>query len=180
MMQGRTAFGLALGAMALLQSMGCGGLYGGGGGGGDKADVMGNISAVNPDLTDRDLVVFVYRVKDDPADCRTPELPEDENNYEQKEVLEDGARTFELDKVKTGRLVIAFLLDEEGRDADGRIDPGDPVAVLNDPDCILDDVPNKYVVEALDVRINFGLDDVVGMPEPGRAEAGTLEEFPKD
>lgn len=177
MNKGRTAVGLALGALALAQSMGCG-IYGGGGGGSDKADVMGNISASTPVIAGRDIVVFVYRVKDDPADCRVPVLPD--QDYEAKQTLEDGANTFELNKVKTGRLVIAFLLDNEGKDADGRIDPGDPVAVLNDPDCILDDVPNKYVVEALDVRINFGLEDVVGMPEPGRADAGTLEEMPQD
>ena len=162
----------------LLHGAGCGGIYGGGGGG-SKADVMGNILASTPAIAGRNVVVFVFRQKDEPADCEIPVLPEDGTPYESIE-LKDGETAFELNNVKTGRLVIALLLDEEGKDADGRIDPGDPVAVLNDPDCILDDVPDDYIAEALDVRINFGLDDVLGMPEPGRAEAGTLEEFPKD
>jgi hypothetical protein len=169
--------GIALGALALVQTTGCGGIYGGGGGG-PKATVMGNVIAVHPGRFGRDLVVFVYRLKEQVPDCTTPELPDDNSPY-WSETLKDGATTFDLNKVKAGRYVIAILLDNEGKDADGRIDPGDPVAVLNDPACLLDDVPNKYIVEAVDVRVNFGLDDEDGFPEPGRAEADLLKEFPK-
>ena len=139
---------------------------------------MGNIDATTPLIAGRNVVVFVYRVKDEPADCTTPVLPDDGTPYESEE-LKDGETTFDLSNVKTGRLVIAFLLDNEGKDADGRIDPGDPVAVLNDPDCVLDDVPNKYIVEATDIRVNFDLTNHLGFPEPGRAEADSLTEFPK-
>lgn len=166
-----------LGMAVLAAATGCGGLYGGGGGGGN-VEVIGEIEAIFPDDTDREIVVFVYRVKDEPADCTEPELPD--NKAEKDQTLDLGETEFDLNKIRKGRLVIAFLLDNPGKDADGRIDPGDPVAVLNDPDCVLDDVPPKYVVEAHDVRINFSLDDdVIGFPESGRAEAGDLSEGPR-
>lgn len=168
----------ALGAAMLLGAAGCGGIYGGGGGGA-KAEVMGNILQSTPVIAGRNIVVFVYRQKDEPVDCEVPLLPEDGTPYESQE-LEDGETTFDLNNVKTGRLVVVFLLDNEGKDADGRIDPGDPVAVLNDPSCVLDDVPNKYIVEATDVRINFGLTNLPGYPAPGRATADSLTEAPKD
>lgn len=176
MKQRSATIGLLLGAMVLAHATGCGGIYGGGGGGA-KAEVMGSIDGVTPD-TGRDIVVFVYRVKDAPADCTSPVLPEDGTPYESEE-LSDGATTFDLRNIKTGRFVVVFLLDNEGKDADGRIDPGDPIAVLDDPECVLDDVPKNYVVEINDVRANFGLGDVLGYPEPGRAEAGELKEYPE-
>lgn len=177
MKQLRTKTGMALGAAMLLHAMGCGSLYGGGGGG-ETAEVMGNILATNPSIAGRNIVVFVFRVKDQPADCHVPVLPDDNTAYESEE-LQDGETTFDLTHVKTGRLVIAFLLDNEGKDADGRIDPGDPIAVLDDPSCVLDDVPNKYVVEATDILVNFDLTSAQGFPGPGRAEADSLTEFPE-
>jgi hypothetical protein len=173
----KTSILLLLSAAAALA--GCGGLFGGGGGGGDTAEVMGNILDTTPEIGGRNVVVFAYRVKDVPADCTTPVLPRT-NDTNSNEELKDGNSTFDMTKVKTGRLVLVFLLDNPGKDADGKIDPGDPVAVLDDPECVLDDVPNKYVIEATDIKINFGLTDVLGFPAPGRAEAGNLKEFPKN
>lgn len=179
MRSSRIAFGVFLGATAIIGA-GCGWYGGGGGGGGSKVRVMGNIDAVLPGDTGRDIVVFVFRVSDEHDDCTEPLLPESDTSKE-RQTLEDGATEFNLKAPGRGRLVVAFLLDEEGNDSDGRIDPGDPVAVLNDPDCVLDDVPNKYDVEATDVRINFTIDeDAIGFPEPGRAEAGLLSEGPRD
>jgi len=171
----RIAFGCFLAVTASLTTS-CG-IYGGGGGGGN-VEVTGNISAVTPGDTGRDIVVFVYRVNDEPADCTEPELPDQKS--ERDVTVPDGESDFDLNKIKHGRLVVAFLLDNEGKDADGRIDPGDPVAVLDDPDCVLDDVPNKYVVSATGVRINFSLENEPGFPSPGRAVAADLPEGPRD
>ena len=158
----------------LLVAPSCGSL---GGSAGPTADVRGNIEAVEPD-TDRDIVVFVYHVNEELPDCSEPELPENDDGW-QSQTLSDGETEFEIRNNQAGRFIIAFLLDDPGNDADGRIDPGDPVAVLDDPDCILDDVPNKYIVQADDIRINFTDDDEPGFPDPGRAEADDLSEAPE-
>lgn len=160
----------ALGAAA------CGGIYGGGGGGGGSIEVRGNIDAVLPDGTGRNIVVFFYREGDEQVDCTQPVLP-DVDTRNNHDTMEEGDTEFHVEKIGNGRIVVVFLLDRDGDDADGRIDPGDPVAVLNDPGCVLDQVPNKYIVEIHNVRINFGLDDdAVGFPEPGRAEAQEITE----
>ncbi|MFN2425864.1 MAG: hypothetical protein ABR587_05405 [Candidatus Binatia bacterium] len=162
-------------AAALFGLTNCG-IYGGdGGGGGPTANVGGDIAAVLPDDTGRDIIVFVYQLGDvENEDCEEPELPDDSTRYK-FEILEAGETTFTVPNSRIGRLVVAFLLDGEGRDADGRIDPGDPVAVLNDPGCVLDDVPENYVVDIADTRINFSDDDQVGFPDPGRADADISE-----
>lgn len=165
---------LAVVSLALLS--GCG-IYGNDGGG-PTADVNGNIDDVRPADTGRDIVVFVYRSKGDAADCSNPVLPDQSGSF-QSEQLEDGETDFRIRNSQAGRLTVVFLLDEAGREADGRIDPGDPIAVLNDPDCILDDVPNKYIVTAEDVRINFTDSNANGFPAPGRAEAARLSEAPE-
>jgi len=166
-------------AIALFGLVDCG-IYGGGGGGGgggkSTADVEGNIEAVLPGDTGRDIVVIVYRLdKGEVNDCHVPDLPDDNDSSSKDTVVEDGETNFRVSNSKSGRLVVAFLLDGEGRDADGRIDPGDPVALLNDPDCVLDDVPEDYLVNIANARINFSIDDQIGFPAPGRAEADVTE-----
>jgi hypothetical protein len=168
---------IATSVAAMLASTSCG-IYGGGGGG-PTMDVRGNIADVLPDDTDRDIVVFVFTNEDPQLDCENPELPSNEDSQFQSRTLRPGETEFEVRNAKAGSITIAFLLDEEGNDADGRIDPGDPVAVLNDPDCVLDDVPNKYIVTAEDVDINFSLASPNGFPAPGRAEAADLDEAPE-
>lgn len=165
-----------LGVVSLALVSGCG-LYDFGGGG-PTAEVNGNIDDVRPADTGRDIVVFVYRSKGDADDCSNPVLPDQSGSY-QSEELQDGVTDFRIKNSQAGRLTIVFLLDEAGRDADGRIDPGDPIAVLNDPDCILDDVPNRYIVTAEDVRINFTDSNANGFPASGRAEAADLFEGPE-
>jgi hypothetical protein len=161
---------------AMLASANCG-IYGGGGGG-PTADVRGNVADVLPAGTGRDIVVFVYTSKDEQVDCENPELPV-EDTQTQVRVLQDGETQFEVRNAKAGHLTVVFLLDEPGNDADGKIDPGDPIAILNDPDCVMDDVPNKYIVFAEDVDINFGLTEPANFPAPGRAEAADLYEEPE-
>jgi len=166
-----------VGALALLGLTNCGIYGGGGGGGGPTANIAGEIVAVEPEDTDRDIVVFVYQLGDTTnPDCEVPLLPDDSTRYKYA-IVQPGDTVFQVPNSRIGRLVVAFLLDGEGRDADGKIDPGDPVAVLNDPNCVLDDVPENYIVNIDNARINFTLDDHVGMPEPGRAEA-TISESP--
>jgi len=176
MRQLRNGLPWIVGACALFGLANCG-IYGGGGGG-PTADVDGNIDDIRPFNTGRDIVVFVYTIKDEPADCTEPELP-NTNTQNQIRILSAGETVFEVKNNKAGRMVVAFLLDNAGNDADSRIDPGDPVAVLNDPNCVLEDVPNKYIVTVEDVRINFTAGNVNGFPAPGRAEADSLSEAPE-
>jgi hypothetical protein len=161
---------------AMLATANCG-IYGGGGGG-PTVDVRGNVADVLPAGTNRDIVVFVDTSNDPQVDCENPELPV-EDTQTQVRVLQDGETEFEVRNAKAGHLTVVFLLDEEGNDADGKIDEGDPIAILNDPDCVMDDVPNKYIVFAEDVDINFGLTEPANFPEPGRAEAADLYEQPE-
>lgn len=172
----RTVLALA----CLLAAAGCGGVYGDSSGG-STADVRGNIAAMFPARGDRDIVVFVYRLKNPVDDCEEPGFPT-EDDGSQSVVLRgnQGETEFEVRNVPAeGRLVVVFLLDGEAGDADGRIDPGDPIAVLNDPGCVLDEVPNKYIVQADDVEINFSIEDQIGFPDAGRAEADSLTEAPE-
>lgn len=163
-----------IGIAGLFGLSNCGNTYSGDPG--PTADVRGNIEATNPDAGDRDIVVFVYWIRESLEDCSDPQLPENTNNAFQSRILKDGETVFEVRNSQAGSLVVAFLLDE---DRDRRIDDGDAVAVLEDPDCVLDDVPNKYIVQVDDVRINFSDDDEPGFPAPGRAEADSLTEAPE-
>jgi hypothetical protein len=169
----------AVASAAMLGGTGCGGIYGGGGGG-PTIDVRGNIADVLPAGTDRDIVVFVYtNDNDDPQpDCENPVLPEEGTQFQWR-TIEPGTTEFDVRNAKAGSITVVFLLDEEGKDADQRIDAGDPIAILNDPDCVMDDVPNKYIVYAEDVDINFGLTTPSNFPAPGRAEADDLSEAPE-
>lgn len=167
---------VAAGAAAMLAGTGCGGgsIYGGGGGG-PTMDVRGNIADVLPSGTDRKIVVFVFTTKDEQPDCEHPVLMEDRSQFQSRS-LDPGETEFEVRNAKAGHISVVFLLDEAGKDADARIDPGDPIAVLDDPDCVMDDVPNKYILFAEDVKLNFTLAPEVGFPAPGRAEAADLFE----
>lgn len=163
-------------ALALFGLTNCG-IYGGGGGGGGgpTANIAGDIAGVEPEDSNRDIVVFVYQLGNtENPDCEVPLLP-DENTPYKYAIVQPGDTIFQVPNSKIGRLVVAFLLDGEGNDADGKIDPGDPVAVLNDPNCVLDDVPENYIVTIDSARINFTLQNHLGFPAPGRAEADVSE-----
>ncbi len=166
------------GSAAMLAGTGCGGGIYGGGGGGPTIDVRGNIVDVLPADSGRDIVVFVYTLNNELLDCEHPELP-DGGSQTQSRILDPGETEFEVRNAKAGHIMVVFLLDEPGKDADARIDPGDPIAILNDPDCVMDDVPNKYIVFADDVELNFGLTQPPGAPAPGRAEAADISEEPE-
>lgn len=166
----------ALAALFSMTTAGCG-IYGdGGGGGGPTANIAGDILAVLPEDSEREIVVFAYQLGNtENEDCTQPELP-DFNTPFKFDILDPGETEFQVPNSKIGRLVIVFLLDNPGRDADQQIDPGDPVAVLDDPECVLDDVPRNYIVFIENTRINFTGGDQVGYPAPGRADAEIFEE----
>jgi len=165
-----------VGVIALFGLADCG-IYGGGGGGGGKsyANIEGNIEAVAPADSGRSIVVFIYELGlTESEDCEEPDLPDDFIPY-QSIILPAGETSFFLSGTGFGRLVVVFLLDGEDGEADGIINPGDPIAVLNDPDCVLDDVPANYVVNIADARLNFTLTHPDGFPASGRAEADVSE-----
>jgi hypothetical protein len=153
-------------------SAGCGSLLPWSGGGGSSATVAGNLDVFVP-LSDHDVVAFVFTVKDPETDCKVPVLP-DSGDPDQSVVIPNGETAFELDGVKTGRLVVVFLLDNAGDAADGQIDDGDPIAILDDPNCELTDVAGKTTVNLTNVRMNFTDAAAVGFPAPGRAVAADI------
>lgn len=169
-----------LAGLLAFGAAGCGDLlpWGGGGGGGGSIVVRGNIDGVLP-VSDRDIVVFVYTTDEPVDDCEKPEIPTDKPSS-RSTVLQDGEVLFEVKSVKEGRLVVAFLLDNEGKDADGRIDEGDPVAVLDDPDCILEEVGKNFTIEMDDVQVNFTDAPAVDFADPGRALAADLDQIDED
>lgn len=160
-----------LAALLAVATAGCGSLLFGDDGGGGSIVVRGNLAGVLP-ATDRDIVVFVFTTKEDAVDCEKPDIP-DGKSSNRRVVLEAGETAFEVKKVGHGRLVVVFLLDEAGNDADGRIDEGDPVAVLDDPECLLEEVDKHFTIEVDDVMVNF-TDAPSGDVGAGRAVADDL------
>lgn len=97
-------------------------------------------------------------------------------------VLSPDQKDFTVSNVKSGKLRVVFLLDNAGNDADGQIDPGDPIAVLDDVDCKLDDVNGKNTITLTDVDLNFDSEpvevcekNVEDPPAAGRARAFTIK-----
>jgi hypothetical protein len=174
----------------------------------DKATVTvtGNIDDVLP-LTARDIVVFVVNVDneegsnvcvggpDDGDSCETdedcagdgdcasalcpcPAFPDVITSGKTK-VLENGETEFTVSDIENGAIKVVFLLDNPGDDADGTIDEGDPIAVLDDEDCEIDDVDGELTVTLSDVDIFFSESRVVECltndpPLPGRARADLI------
>jgi len=167
----------------------CGGddfTFGGGDGNSPtKVTVTGNIRNQNP-VTSRDVVVFAYNVDNVTADtdkcpCPTNPCPSSAvcpDVTGKTTVLADGATDFTLSGIEPGALRVVFLLDKAGSDADGEINAGDPVAVLDDTDCQLTDVGGKLTVTLKDVDIDFAAvpDDCStgSPPAAGRARADQI------
>jgi hypothetical protein len=189
----RTALSV-LAAAALLSSALAAPISGCGGGdisfGGDddddnakKVTFKGNLDSVTP-VTSRDIVVFVYSIDDDDNVDRCPcppALTTDElETFEGKTaVLSSGETEFSIPGLSNGEFQVVFLLDKAGDEADGTIDPGDEIAILDDDDCQLDDIPGDVTVTLNDVDIQFDSapeeDCTVGNPPAdGRARADTI------
>lgn len=170
--------------------------FGGGGHHSGSVNVAGNIDQMLP-LTTRDVVVFVFSGQDSDGNCGSastttstlvdtsctcPAAPVQPDCTPGKAVmLAAGEKTFQIDGVDSGKIRVVFLLDNSGNDADGQIDPGDPIAVLDDIDCELDDVSEKMTVTLTDVDIQFDAapvseckDGVNDPPAAGRARAFSI------
>jgi len=139
-------------------------------GGGDdnlkaKVTFKGNLDSVSP-VTSRDIVVFVYNIdKDDESDrCPCPQNPSNSTNGKAA-VLASGETDFTISGLTPGRFGVVLLLDNAGNLADGEINPGDDIAILDDVDCQLDDVEGNLTVTLKDVDVSFS-DAPVDNPNP--------------
>jgi hypothetical protein len=70
-------------------------------------------------------------------------------------VITPDASVFSISDVASGDITVLFLLDNQGNDADRRIDAGDPVAILSDPDGDLENVRSKLTLQLSKVDIDF-------------------------
>lgn len=152
-------------------------------GGGDDDDnatvtVKGNIDDVSP-VTTRDIVVFVYTVdKDDGEQCPSPAFPCDTSRG-RAAVIDATETEFSLGGLDRGAVRVVFLLDDAGDAADGQIDPGDLIAILDDDDCELDDIDGNFTVTLEDVDIDFAATAIAecegdNRPAGGRARADQI------
>lgn len=148
-------------AAGLVALLGCGeGTVTFGSGDDDDDDtatvtVEGNIDDVTP-VTGRNIVVFAYNIPSaedvDRCPCPAQANPDDPGKAA---VLESGETEFTLTGLDSGPLGVVFLLDNSGDAADGEINPGDPIAVLDDVDCEIEDVEGNVTVTLDDVDIQF-------------------------
>lgn len=140
---------------------------------------QGNIDDVSP-VTSRDIVVFVYSIDDDSDRCPCPPDPSASLNGKAA-VLASGETDFTVSGLRSGAFGVVFLLDNAGNNADGEINPGDPIAVLDDIDCELDDIAGNRTVTLEDVDIVFSsaasgdcTGDSGNRPVAGRARADRI------
>jgi hypothetical protein len=148
-----------------------------------KVTFKGNLDQITP-VTSRDIVVFVYSIDDDDDVDRCPCPPElTANELDTLEgrtaVLSSGETEFSIPDLVNGQFQVVFLLDKAGDQADGTIDPGDEIAILDDDDCQLNDVPGDVTVTLNDIDLRFDPapdeDCTVGNPPAdGRARADTI------
>ena len=115
----------------------------------DTVRVEGNVRDLNPQVAGADVVVFVFTglVDDGTFDQfekqRSVAVASDANPIE-----------FAVTQVKSGDLTVVFLQDQVS-EPDGHIDPGDPIATLDDPDGILSGVRKGETIDVTDVDIDF-------------------------
>jgi hypothetical protein len=112
------------------------------------------------------------------ASCPCPSFPSLQSEGKAA-VLESGELEFTVSGIENGAVKIVFLLDNPGDDADGEIDDGDPIAVLDDEDCELDDIEGGLTVTLADIDIDFGTNRFVDCengdpPADGRARADLI------
>lgn len=140
------------------------GARGGGGRSGTRpvedTTVTGNIFNARPSSF-RPLVVFVF------VDLRDPGTFQDFRDAEVAVVEDD--RTFHVPHLAAGSLTVVFLLDQAGANQDGTIDPGDPIAIFQDPGGRLHNLSAGSEVVLADVDVAFNLD----APEGGIATVGS-------
>jgi len=154
---------------------------------GKKVAIKGNIRDVSP-VTSRDIVVFAFRLDDSDTTDRCPCPPDPSGSTVGKAVvLASGSTTFSLSSLDAGNIGVVFLLDNPGNAADGTIDPGDPIAILDDLSCRLEDMKGDVTATLTDVDLSFNSApvsndplspdsdcDISDPPASGRARARTL------
>lgn len=172
-----------------IASCGSGTVTIGGGGNGNtkKVTIKGNIRDVSP-VTSRDIIVYAYRLPDDDTTDRCPCPPNPSLSTDGKaQLLTSGTTAFSLTGIEAGNIGIVFLLDNAGTNADGTIDPGDPIAILDDLNCRLQDMKVNTTATLTDVDILFDTApvsndpdnpdedcDIGDPPAVGRARARTI------
>ncbi|MBI3303342.1 MAG: hypothetical protein HYZ72_14860 [Deltaproteobacteria bacterium] len=114
----------------------------------EDTTVRGNIFNLRP-ATSRPIVVFVF------VDLRDPGSFQDFRDAEVATIRED--RTFTVPHLAAGDLTVVFLLDQAGVNQDGTIDPGDPIAVFQDPGGRLQNLSAAAEVTLEDVDVAFNL-----------------------
>jgi hypothetical protein len=122
----------------------------------EDTTVSGNIFNLRPP-TFRPILVFVF------VDLRDPGIFQDFSDAEVAIVEED--RTFHVTHLAAGSLTVVFLLDQAGANQDGTINPGDPIAIFQDPDGQLKNLSATSEVVLTDIDISFNLE----APESGVA-----------
>jgi hypothetical protein len=110
--------------------------------------VQGNIFNLRP-ATSRPIVVFVF------VNLRDPGTFQDFDDAEVATVTAD--RIFTVSHLAAGDLAVVFLLDQAGVNQDGTIDPGDPVAIFQDPAGRLHNLSAAAEVTLEDVDVTFNL-----------------------
>ena len=145
------------------QSLQVGAQSGGGRSGSRRIEdiiVQGNVFNLRP-ATFRPLAVFVF------VDLRDPGTFQEFTDAEVATVKED--RTFTVSHLAAGDLTVVFLLDQAGVNQDGTIDPGDPIAIFQDPTGRLRNLSAATEVTLEDVDVTFNL----SVPDTGTATVRT-------
>ena len=126
----------------------------------DTAKVQGNVRDLNPQVAGANVVVFVFT-----------DLANAVNEDGTLEFNTDGTLTFEKQRsvnidseadpmeftvvqVESGNVTVVFLQDD-ANDPDGQINPGDPYAVLEEPNDVLKNVRNGETIQITDVDLDF-------------------------
>jgi hypothetical protein len=123
----------------------------------------GNIFNLRP-ATLRPVVVFAFI---DLIDSQGPDRFQNFRDTELGTLAED--RTFHIEHLAEGDLTLVFLLDEAGVTQDGTIDPGDPIAIFQDPAGLLRNLSANSSITLEDVDVAFHLD----APSTGTASVKT-------
>jgi hypothetical protein len=122
----------------------------------ENTTVHGNIFNLRP-ATSRPIVAFAF------INLRDPGTFQDYDDAEVGTVVKD--RSFRVTHLAAGDLTVVFLLDNAGVNQDGTIDPGDLIAIFQDPQNILHNLSANTEVTLEDVDLTFN----VNAPETGTA-----------
>ena len=122
----------------------------------ENTTVRGNLFNLRP-ATTRPIVVFVF------VDLKDPGTFQDFRDAEVAVVKEDWS--FVVSHVAAGDLTVVFLLDQARVNQDGAIDPGDPIAIFQDPAGRLRNLSAAAEILLEDIHVSFNFD----APETGVA-----------